>query len=235
MKIYSSKNTFYCHVINSHKEPRFSCGYCDYKAPRKNRMEEHVRSAHLPQDSKDPNLNKCPKCDKTYSQRSTLRTHMKTCGLDVSTLPRKIFHCAHCLYKSNYKETLSNHIKSFHQPRVPSTPLQCPKCTKFYANQDRLRRHLKYCGLPAPPRKPPKIRYFCEHCDYKNKYKVSLARHLAKFHPLDPNANKCPKCPKKFAGKISLNKHLLVCGLPVEKQVELFFSLNSLKLMFKSN
>lgn len=57
------------------------------------------------------------------------------------------------------------------------------------------------------------LNYSCDYCQYETDSKENLDNHIHTFHlPKDPNSNDCSKCGKKFIRKISLERHLKICG-----------------------
>lgn len=238
-KNYFSKLSFKTHSQLCGIDPesllrlkRFSCDHCKFKTHVKSVLVSHIQAKHLPRNS---DLHKCNKCERKFSFRSNLHRHLKTCCKDAESIRQiKRFSCDICDYRALCKSRLAQHILGMHLPRNPHAN-KCTKCNKTFFSRENLRGHLEICGIPLKERK---MRFYCDHCDYKTLTKSSLLFHInAKHLQRDPKKNRCRICKKNYSCAATLRNHSKVCGKTKDEidLVMLFCDNCNFKTAHKSN
>ena len=124
-------------VIKSKPKPYY-CTYegCDFKATRKERIENHVNEAHLGL----PKIKRysCETCGKAYVMKSMLKDHIKQNHSDV-----RDYHCSDCGSSFATSTMLRNH-----QLIHSDIPTQiCPFCSKGFKQSSVLYRHKLSCPM----------------------------------------------------------------------------------------
>lgn len=199
--------------------PNFLCDHCSYKTHRKDQIEFHIVSKHLPPD---PNRNKCKNCHRAFVQKSHLTLHLKTCGKPSSKVSSSKFSCDHCDFKTNKKFHIECHMLNRHLPRDLNLH-NCTICKRNFRDRSSLWHHAKICGKTQD-----EIKLFqlsCDNCGFKTINKAHLTIHMQEKHlPRDPNQNKCNKCGRFYASDSSLWHHFKTCGKPRSDVVELTFA-----------
>lgn len=84
--------------------------------------------------------------------------------------------------------------------------LKCFKCTYTTTRSHNLKRHVK--NKHDRINRLEKV-FLCEHCDYRNKSKFKLKRHmLVHFSTIEKRKKHCPVCFNDFDSRSAVNKHL---------------------------
>ena len=80
----------------------FFCEKCDYRAPERTRLKEHIKTKH------EGFRYECDLCDFKTPNRNTLNAHKN------GKHELKEFFCKQCDFKANYSSSVSQHITRFH-------------------------------------------------------------------------------------------------------------------------
>ena len=140
-----------------HRNERYPCKFCDYKATNKSGLNTHVKTMHQTNE-----IIICKDCNKTM-KRSYLHCH------------RKLFHsaliqydCNLCTYQTRRKNTLKTHVITVHQE---SKKVICKDCNKTMKKK-RFSQHRKsfHSALQS--------QYECNLCTFQTRHKNSLEKHV---------------------------------------------------------
>ncbi|KAF7388415.1 hypothetical protein HZH68_012357 [Vespula germanica] len=161
--------------IECNREPRFTCGWCDYRTLRRSYYS-------------------CESCGKGYNTLGSLKFHK---NVECSREPS--FACTYCIYKSRRRSNLHRHMKvhsmigrrrrilpfaglkipkasSFNYlGKKPAGQFACNRCGRSYMRKDSLQRHTHWeCG------KEPQ--FHCPFCPQRCKRKAHWLRHIRRQH-----------------------------------------------------
>jgi hypothetical protein len=152
-----------------------------------------------PHTSAHQSIINCPKCRKKCKDISNLKQHLPDCLKKTDR-----FKCSMCRYSNNDRYRLRDHMKNVHMNIEQKNYYKCPKCDRQYKHRKHMRAHLMHvCGK--------RIRYWCEHCDYKCTNRGYMLRHFKKKHPyLFPDDRFiCKLCGENCYTLAILSRHLL--------------------------
>lgn len=183
----------------------FSCSFCEFKYKHKPSLARHIEKVHSIGAVK---VNKCSKCQKSFSKQIGLLRHSKNCGKPKdSTLNRKPnFHCHHCGFECAIKKTLISHMQSKHM----NLTFECTVCESKFGSELILSTHFKRNHTdPLNPAQRNNL-YFCDHCEFKTKYKCSLACHIQATH--SRKFYKCRRCGRSCKSLKNFNNHRKYCS-----------------------
>ncbi|XP_033207785.1 RE1-silencing transcription factor B-like [Belonocnema kinseyi] len=126
-RIFARKNGLIYHrKFACNQNPRFSCGYCSYKARHISNTRRHIRKYHPGWHKYGENMYvlqppsevrsevpkrkfPCPNCPTSLSHQRYLTYHLKhECGKG----PR--FGCGYCSYKARHVSNTRRHIRTRH-------------------------------------------------------------------------------------------------------------------------
>ena len=120
------------------QEKKHVCTYegCDFKACRKERLENHINEIHLGL----PKIKRysCETCGKAYVVKSMLTNHIKQNHSDI-----RDYHCSDCGSSFATSTMLRNHQK-IHSDVLTQI---CPFCTKGFKQSSVLYRHKLSCPM----------------------------------------------------------------------------------------
>uniref|UniRef100_A0A182NIU7 Zinc finger protein n=1 Tax=Anopheles dirus TaxID=7168 RepID=A0A182NIU7_9DIPT len=198
------------------RKDRFFCNDCSKGFPFKSQMDRHIL-VH----TKEKKFI-CEVCEKGFSQKINLDVHMR---VHTGEQPDKKYTCQICLRKcsriSELEAHLSTHMKHF--------PHVCPVCTQRFSELTSLYTHFRadHRDVMSHPelievlsqnenamlisgQEPDDIRhndgrYECVVCGKVYRSQQMLSRHKRKMHV---KIFRCPHCPRKYAYKSLLTKHL---------------------------
>ncbi|XP_035663314.1 zinc finger protein 37 homolog [Branchiostoma floridae] len=146
------------HRKRSKEEKPFMCGECGYRAYRKCRLVEHMRT----HTGEKPF--KCNHCNYKTSFKQELSYHMKR---HPDAEP---YRCEICDYKTYRKPCIEKHIMCHSGVK----PYKCKDCDYSTSNNSHLSRHRRRHTGEKP--------YSCQECDYKSVDKSNFVRHMRKKH-----------------------------------------------------
>lgn len=97
------------------------------------------------------------------------------------------------------KKSICNTCKS-------TVSYKCVKCGQVCSTRGSFNTHFSRQHIEKPT-------YYCDHCNFKSKYKRYLGDHmLVKHLPKDLSLNKCEKCGKSYSGRSNFQSHVKHCG-----------------------
>jgi len=138
--------------------------YCHICA--KNTTKDHLTSAH-----KFSLQFKCPICDKSFSYRASRSYHVLRHSADGGTYMCSIKNCKK---KFAHKYTRNRHEMLVHASEKHGLR-QCSHCSQVFANEDRLREHMKNLNVQR--------KFQCHFCKGKMyKTMAALKRHFISNH-----------------------------------------------------
>ncbi|KAL2714708.1 zinc finger protein 569-like [Vespula squamosa] len=91
--------------IECNREPKFTCGWCDYRTLRRTSLQRHMLRSYY----------SCELCGKGYNTLGSLKFHK---NVECSREPS--FACTYCIYKSRRRSNLHRHMKT----TTPTTTLR---------------------------------------------------------------------------------------------------------------
>lgn len=124
-----------------------------------------------------------------------------------------ILVCPNCA--STKKSCWSKTYCSTCRERMYHECLQCKDYQTISASSIVNHARLK-CGDPTF--------YHCDHCDYRNRIKDNIRRHIQAEHSVQQDENgmvECGKCGGRYKGRDNLHKHKRLCGLEAFLKCEL--------------
>ncbi|CAN9505413.1 unnamed protein product [Ophioblennius macclurei] len=183
------------------------------------KLKRHVRYSHGEKDK----YFKCdqPNCLETFKKRRLLKLHFLTHGISPkfkclkdgcaatfdSHISRKAHEKKHAGYKCPHSncQVLENTWGRLqkHMAKHQAT-FECQVCKKSFKKREALRRHKRVHAIHKPVLVCPK-----EECQAYFSTTFNLQHHIRKVH-LELLKYKCafPDCPKAFAMRESLTRHL---------------------------
>lgn len=94
-------------------EQRLCCFICDFVAPSKVLIDDHLKSVHPDVDPKTHRS--CAKSGKNFPNNKSLKRHFKICH------PESIYSCDLCVYETDHKRKLVQHFRFKHPSCRQST------------------------------------------------------------------------------------------------------------------
>ncbi|XP_021711340.1 zinc finger protein Xfin-like isoform X2 [Aedes aegypti] len=181
-----------------------ACKICGIIFPGKQKTLNHEMEKHMA-----PKM-KCPHCPKTFQKKLLLRRHLdhhlnyhwKYSKVDDNQEPTANHPsnlCTICGQTFANLIELRNHqiVKHTFSEEDQSKPLvNCKECDKGCDDEKSLQTHHRECHLPIE----------CDICGATNAGKRRAVYHKLMKHS-EP-ALQCPRCPKKFHLKLSLQRHV---------------------------
>ena len=178
------------------------CSYCEYRAERPAKLEEHIPAVH---EGKKPHS--CPHCDKCFGMKANLKVHVD------SVHEGKRYKCDSCGKDFVTPAVLRKHIEVVHEK---IKPLKCPGCDLRFNVPNQLKRHFESMHEGR--------KYNCPHCDAIYSQKQALGLHIKEYHPhhkaisngdskdfdnkIDVSKPfQCLNCSESFVSKNDLNTH----------------------------
>uniref|UniRef100_A0A3Q3MZB6 P43 5S RNA-binding protein n=1 Tax=Mastacembelus armatus TaxID=205130 RepID=A0A3Q3MZB6_9TELE len=218
---YSRKSHLTRHMLIHEGVKQFKCEFVDCSKSffESSQLKRHVRFAHGQKNE----YFKCnqPDCSLTFKKRRLLKMHLKLHEVPVkfkcskngctatfdSHVARKAHEKKHAGYRCHHAtcqvfqytwKKLQKHMANH------SATYTCQVCKKVFKKADALRRHKRSHASHKPVLVCPK-----ENCQAYFSTTFNLQHHIRKVH-LQLLKYKCsfPNCPRAFAMRESLTRHL---------------------------
>ena len=161
-KVFSTNKQFRYHMKLKHKELKYLCNKCKYKAIKYSYVTTHVRIKH------DRIKYECNNCTYTSNWPKSLKMHINT--KHESYVERYRYECDKCEYKSKQKTNLTCHIRAKHEGVV----YYCDKCEFKCMHKGSLTSHIQAVHEG--------MRYVCTQCVQQFTQKGQLAFHIQSEH-----------------------------------------------------
>ena len=214
---YTSLCGLNIHIFTTHerKVSELGCAYCGTEFTDKEKLKEHIISAH-----KDKKY-KCSECDVSYRNPSALQSHIEkvhegkkhqctTCGEMFQSLIRlethvakkhernKLYECPSCNSTYMTKETLEKHIAFVHEK---SSGHLCPECGENFQTKRQMKDHIIVVHEGKG--------FECPFCNKILNSSVSRNGHIRSIHGgKKPEPMKCSQCDKIYSSINSLTIHM---------------------------
>ena len=143
-------------------------------------------------------VNKLPKIQTCKKETK----HCKCCA----KMEKVEYVCVVCNYKTTEKKSLRNHLTLHNQ-------IVCEQCG-FETEKRKMQYHVKKAHTIGTE----KLKFKCDHCDYKAK-KGNVKSHMRNVH--EGVRINCEQCERKFTQYSDLNHHLTkVHGVQIDKTLK---------------
>ncbi|XP_070203686.1 zinc finger protein 791-like [Littorina saxatilis] len=195
---YTTKPSLSLHVRHDHSGSKpYKCSECESSFVYQDQLSEHIQTVH----GKVSGF-KCKLCDKESFDLNTFLNHMRNHTLP----PRRIIkqHMCKLCQKSFCLRDLHHHIESEHpgmtlSQALASEVVKCNICSKDFASQNHLDRHIRIVHSERRPFK-------CQHCNKSFKVKITKVLHERLHTDFRPHG--CQECGKMFRFPISMTEHM---------------------------
>ncbi|XP_039977931.1 P43 5S RNA-binding protein isoform X2 [Xiphias gladius] len=183
------------HALQHHGVKQFKCKFatCTKSFFDSSKLKRHVCYAHGERNK----YFKCnqPNCSLTFKKRRQFKLHLKEHGAPVE------FKCS----KEGCAATFDSHITRKAHEKKHAASFSCKVCKKVFKKADSLRRHKRIHASHKPVLVCPR-----DDCQAYFSTTFNLQHHIRKVH-LELLKYKCsfPDCPRMFAMRESMNRHLL--------------------------
>lgn len=180
------------------------CHICKCSFIKKTNLLEHMTEVHLKKNfqfqlKKAPiSQNICSMCDQSFTNRFSLSKHKIRMHKN-----KRNFKCQKCNVKFTGEKIFRNHLKKSECIKKQIQQYQCIVCSKIYARNAYLKRHLKQMHSS-------KSEYFaCDVCNRSFNSKRSLLRH---FQNRDHRTTfQCEFCLRIFKRISGYKTHMNFC------------------------
>uniref|UniRef100_A0A336M133 CSON009853 protein n=1 Tax=Culicoides sonorensis TaxID=179676 RepID=A0A336M133_CULSO len=211
-KMFRNRKALTNHKIY-HKEGRYICHYCGFKAKMKRFILSHIQTRHIEKDYGRVGDYACDLCDRRYLTQYRLDQHKPMHKIVLSPCPI----CAKLV------RNINTHIRAHENP---SQRFTCDECGRSYKSESNLIQHkivhqnkifaCKVCGreFNAPQNlqqhmrihKPDRRTYPCNHCSHVFTFKSALNLHLRML--TNERNFICTVCSFAFKTSLDLKRHM---------------------------
>jgi len=219
------------HDEEKHAE-NYCCALCDYKAPNRCRIMNHLKLNHFPKEVK------CPKCPKLFANKAALSVHLLSwheskkcphCNQTKSYLDSHLVTtiCPICSQTFPCKKLFSDHkhkdAKVVHECLECGEKFKIGSSLKYHINLrhkfgkkwdgykckycKNLFRDLNYLRSHQQSEHFDLMEHKCEICGEPFDLKEKMLRHVSNKHKI--GGFECELCEKRFHRKYLLVKHFL--------------------------
>ncbi|XP_063760650.1 P43 5S RNA-binding protein-like isoform X2 [Eleginops maclovinus] len=219
---FTRKSHLSRHMLRHRGVKQFQCklASCTQSFFHADKLKRHIRYAHGDKDK----YFKCsqPNCSLTFKKRRLFKLHLKEHGVPAnlkcskagcaatfdSHIERKAHEKRHAGYCCPHNCELFEHMWSKLQKHISAkhqATFTCQVCKKEFAKADALRRHKRTHASHKPVLVCPR-----DNCQAYFSTTFNLQHHIRKVH-LQLLKYRCsfPDCPRKFAMRESVTRHLL--------------------------
>ena len=199
-KRFARKDKLMRHMYVHSEEKMFSCEICQKRFSRRDKLSDHLKS-HGGADE----IHNCPMCQKQFLRPDILKQHLK-----LHTMSDK-YQCSECLRFVTGKDRLEKHMARHKEAKALGQTLLCPLCTKYFIQKQSLKAHVKKfhpnanINLDAPEADAAQQQ---AGTDSEKCGSDSSSCKLESVKDLKVKPFECPCCPRAFAKKQALKKHL---------------------------
>ncbi|XP_029363869.1 P43 5S RNA-binding protein-like [Echeneis naucrates] len=219
---FSRRSHLSRHLLQHEGLKLFKCKFatCTKSFFDSSKLKRHVRCSHG-EKSESFKCNQ-PNCSLTFKKRRLFKLHLKTHGVPAkfkcskdgctftfdSHIDRKAHEKKHAGYRCQYENCQVLELTwgklQKHMAKHPA-PISCQLCKKVFKKADALRKHKRVHASHKPVLVCPR-----DDCQAYFSTTFNLQHHIRKVH-LNLLKYKCsfPDCPRMFAMRESMNRHLL--------------------------
>ncbi|XP_065080673.1 zinc finger protein 62 homolog [Ochlerotatus camptorhynchus] len=221
-RTFTTKGSMMVHIREVHNNTgiHFNCQYCG-----KGFMEQKDLHLHLHEHRE------CKLCDETFADLPGWINHTR------KQHPDTLFTCDHCDHTSLSRALLDRHMRMKHSERSnnqkpqrftiyainSATFYQCPQCSLQFTNEELLLQHNDQVHNRSQVEKPDRptvkrrskeerekfaLRYSCDICGKKYRFKNSLWSHKHKEHNMGNQKSICDVCGQNFKHHSYLTAHI---------------------------
>ena len=170
-KTFQNYNAAREHRNKFHCVAKFSCGICEYQAPTKISLSNHIKFYHSLLESQQGQKVvvdlKCTECNLSFE---SLKEHMKHQVIIHNSHPKKVHPCPKCDHVATQAGNLLTHMKNKHE----GIKFECDECKKIFNFAGTLKQHKNTIHL--------KMRYPCNLCHHKASSPSCLSNHKRNKH-----------------------------------------------------
>lgn len=177
------------------KEDSRSCEECNRVYPHLTELEKHIC---IHRTSKEELPFTCYKCMQGFSTKSECTHHLQT-----NHRKKKLFKCNKCDKSFKNQPSLLSHVREHVKNLVYESHFVCYICDTKFNCKKSLEDHVFYVHLKQ------KKRYPCDICGQTFKRPHLMSEHRVTHGKVKPLP--CPSCPRFFARKRQLRKHIAFC------------------------